>query len=87
MYALIMDVSITKFRRDLFELVGLALDGSDIRVTHKGRRVRLVPEEPLGRKLDRITKLQVIAPEVTSLDDPELKEEMERALEEDWKAI
>ena len=49
--------------------------------------MRLVPEEPLGMKLDRITKLQVIAPEVTSLDDPELKEEMERALEEDWKAI
>jgi prevent-host-death family protein len=41
---MVMDVTITKFRRDLFTLVESALDGKQVRVTHKGRKFRIVPE-------------------------------------------
>jgi antitoxin (DNA-binding transcriptional repressor) of toxin-antitoxin stability system len=82
-----MEVSITKFRREIFELVNQAIGGHEVSVLYKGRRVKIVPEEPTGSKLNRITPLQVISPGVATLDDPELKEEMERALEQDWKTL
>ena len=87
LYFNIMEVSITKFRREMFELVNQAMRGQDVSVVYKGRRLRIVPDEPGGSKLSRITPLQVISPGVTALDDPDLKEEMERALEQDWKAL
>lgn len=82
-----MEVSITKFRRDMFELVNQAMNGLEVSVVYKGRRVKIVPEDPVGSKLSRIMPLQVIRPDVTTLDDPELKEEMEHALEKDWETL
>ncbi|MGC2162043.1 MAG: hypothetical protein WA634_09065 [Silvibacterium sp.] len=82
-----MEVSITKFRREMFALVNRAMEGSEVWVVHKGRRLKIVPDKPTGSKLSRITPLQVIRPGVTTLDDPDLKEEMERALEQDWKTL
>jgi hypothetical protein len=82
-----MEVSITKFRHDLFDFVNQAMEGGEIWVVYKGRRLKLVPEMPAGSKLDRITPLQVVSPGATTLDDLELKEEMEQALEEDWKTL
>ena len=82
-----MEVSITKFRREMFELVNQAMRGQDVSIVYKGRRLKIVPDEPTGSKLSRITPLQVISPGVTTLDDQDLKEEMERALEQDWKAL
>ena len=82
-----MEVSITKFRHDLFDFVNQAMEGGEIWVVHKGQRLKLVPEKPAGSKLDRITPLQVVSPGVTTLDDLELKEEMEQALAEDWKTL
>jgi hypothetical protein len=82
-----MEVSITKFRQEIFELANQAIEGHDVWVVYKGQRLKIVPEEPSGSKLDRIVPLQVIRPGVTTLDDQELKEEMERALEQDWKTL
>ena len=81
-----MQVSITQFRKDLlFTLVDQALEGAEIWVTHKGRRVRLTPETTKGNRLDRITPLQVINPDFPDLDDRPDKEEMQREWEEsDW---
>lgn len=82
-----MQVSITQMRKDLFRLAENALDGVEVWVLHKGRRLKLVPEQPAGSKLERITPLAVMAPGFDALDDPALKAEMERALEEDWKTL
>lgn len=87
MYAVYMDVPITRFRRELFNLVNQAMEGTEVSVIYKGQRFKIVPEALAGRKLDRITPMQVIRPGVTSLEDAELKEEMQRKLEEDWKTL
>lgn len=87
MYTMYMDVSITQFRRELFDLVNQAIEGVEVSVVYKGQRLKIVPETLSGSKLDRITPLQVIRPGVKSLEDTELKEEMERKLEEDWTTL
>jgi antitoxin (DNA-binding transcriptional repressor) of toxin-antitoxin stability system len=39
-----MEVSITEFRRDLFTLVNLAMQGEEIWVAHRGSRFRIAPD-------------------------------------------
>ncbi len=80
-----MDVSITRFRRDLFDLVKLAMQGEQISVTHKGARFHIVPEVRPDR-FSRLTPLQVVAPE-TDLDEPAMKREMAQAWEKDWSDL
>jgi antitoxin (DNA-binding transcriptional repressor) of toxin-antitoxin stability system len=79
-----MEVSITQFRRDLFDLANRALNGETITVSHKGRRFRIVPEIQPSTRFDRVTPLQVINPEYPDLDDKAIKEEMQAAWERDW---
>ena len=80
-----MEVSITRFRRDLFELVKLAMQVEQISVIHKGERFRIVPDVRPDR-FSRLTRLQVVAPE-TDLDVPDLKREMAQAWEKDWSDL
>jgi antitoxin (DNA-binding transcriptional repressor) of toxin-antitoxin stability system len=82
-----MEVSITKFRRDMFELVNRAMGGSEIWVAYKGRRFKIAPDDTPGSRLDRITPLQVINPESSELNDSSLREEMARAWENDWSSL
>lgn len=82
-----MEVSITQFRRELFDLMNLAMKGEPVFVIHKGSRFRVVPEQPLGNRFSRITSLQVINPDSQSLDDGMLQEEMERGWQQDWAAL
>jgi antitoxin (DNA-binding transcriptional repressor) of toxin-antitoxin stability system len=77
-----MEVNITRFRSELFELVNRALNGELIYVTHKGVRVRLVPEGGHDR-LSRITPLQVVNPNADP-SDATWKDEMREAWERDW---
>lgn len=77
-----MDVPITQFRQKLFDLVNEALDGKDVWVSHKGRRLRLVPEHAPS-KLSRITPLNIVAPGVR-LEDGSWKGEMTREWEQKW---
>ena len=77
-----MEVNITRFRSELFDLMNRALNGEEIHVTHRGVLVRLVPEGSHDR-LSRITPLQVIHP-TAGVSDAAWKDEMREAWERDW---
>ena len=80
-----MEVPITQFRQRLFDLVNQALDGKEIWVTHKGRRVRIVPEDAPS-KLSRVTPMQILIPDDFDLDDPAFKDEMLAEMEQEWQS-
>lgn len=82
-----MEVSITQFRRDMFELVNQAMTGSEVWVTHKGRRFRIAPERQTGSRLGRITPLEIVNSESAELDTSSLQEDMTRAWEKDWSTL
>jgi antitoxin (DNA-binding transcriptional repressor) of toxin-antitoxin stability system len=79
-----MEVTITQFRRELFDLVNQAMAGAEVWVTHKGRRFKIEPEKPKGSKLARLTKRDYI-----NYDVPEdaLRKEMFAAIQKDWDEI
>jgi prevent-host-death family protein len=81
-----MEVSITQFRRNLFDLVNKAMAGDEVVVTHKGGRFRIAPEKPVD-KLSRITPMVVINPDGPGLEDESWKEEMRLEWEKDWESI
>ena len=90
-YTVLMEVSITQFRRDIFSLVTQALDGSELWVTHKGRRLKIVPEgKPISR-LSRITPMEVMVDPNFDMNDPAFKAEwladMEREWQKDWAGL
>jgi len=78
----IMEVPITQFRQKLFDLVNQALDGKEVWVSHKGRRLRLVPEHAPS-KLSRITPMQIIVPGA-DIEDDSWKVETMREWERKW---
>ena len=82
-----MEVSITQFRQDIFDLVSQALDGNEVWVTYRGRRFRIAPENQPASRLARITPLEVVNPEGPQLSDPSLREEMTRTWEKDWSDL
>ena len=90
-YTTCMEVSITQFRREIFNLVNRALAGGEVRVTHKGQRFRIVPENQAQSRLSRITPLDILNPKSPDLNDPalkaELKAEMEKAWQSDWSIL
>lgn len=77
-----MEIPITKFRQKLFDLVNQALEGKEVWVSHKGRRLRLVPEHAPS-KLSRITPMQIIVPGA-DIGDDSWKAEMTREWERKW---
>ncbi len=80
-----MQVTITQFRRQIFQLVNQAMDGTDIWVTHKGRRFKITPETKPPSKFDRATPMDVINFDMP--DDGSLLKEMTLAWEKDWEDI
>jgi prevent-host-death family protein len=90
-YNAFMEVSITQFRRNIFDLINQAMDGEEVWVMHKGRRFKVVPEMKPGSRLSRITPLAVINPAndaaSTKPSDRSLQEEMVRAWERDWSDL
>ena len=80
-----MDVPITQFRRDLFKLADQALEGRDVWITHKGRRLKLVAEDATGDKLSRLTPMLVLVDENFDLDDPAFKAERMAEMEKEWE--
>ena len=86
-----MEVSITQFRRDIFDLVNQAMDGKEVWVMHKGRRFKVVPEIKPGSRLSRIAPLAVINPAAPAgsmkRSNRSLQEEMVRAWERDWSTL
>src|ERR1700723_2757825 len=68
-YTRFMEVPITQFRRDLFSLINQALEGREVWVTHKGRRLKIVPEGQPVSRLSRITPMDVINYEAGGLEN------------------
>jgi hypothetical protein len=79
-----MEVPITKFRKEIFSLVNKALEGNEVWLTHKGRRLKIVPEGQPVNRLSRITPMEVINYAAGGLENTGLLEEMTRAWEADW---
>jgi hypothetical protein len=79
-----MEVPITQFRRKLFTLVSKALEGDEVWVSHKGRRLKLVPEGKPASRLSRITPMEIINYAEGGLENTGLLQEMTRAWEADW---
>ena len=79
-----MEVPITQFRREIFSLVNQALEGTEVWVSHKGRRLKIVPEGKPVSRLSRITPMEVINYAEGGLENTGLLEEMTRAWEADW---
>ncbi len=86
-----MEVPITKFRQEIFNLANRVLEGDEIWVRHKGRRLKLVSEDPPGSRLSRLTPMRILNPASCNLNDPALKaeamSEMEQAWERDWSIL
>jgi len=81
-----MEVPITKFRHEMFDLVQRAMEGGEVWVTYKGRRFRIAPEGRIGSRLARVTPLVVLNPEAGQQESV-LLEEMTRAWEKDWSSL
>jgi antitoxin (DNA-binding transcriptional repressor) of toxin-antitoxin stability system len=91
-----MDVPITQFRREIFSLVNQALDGSEVWITHRGRRLKIVPEGWPASRLSRIAPMEILNPEalngtssagdagVRAETKTETMAEMKKAWESDW---
>ena len=82
-----MEVSITKFRREMFDLVNQAMSGGEVWVIHKGHRFRIAPEDVPGSRLSRIAPIEITNPKSQELDNRSLQEEMTRAWEKDWSTL
>ena len=77
-----MEVPITQFRREIFSLVNQALDGAEVWFTHKGRRLKIVPE---GKPISRITPMEVMVDPNFDMNDPAFKAEMLAEMEKEWQ--
>ena len=87
-----MKVTITEFRRNLFQLVERVMAGETVEFVHQGTTVRLViPEGSTPSKLDRLTPRQTTNPKMTEKQqkaaEKKLQDEMWAAIGKDWKEI
>jgi antitoxin (DNA-binding transcriptional repressor) of toxin-antitoxin stability system len=82
-----MEVSITRFRRELFDLVNQAMAGGEVWVRHKDRRFKIVPEGESVSRFSRITPLQIVNPNSSEEDELAMKREMQQAWEKDWETL
>lgn len=82
-----MEVSITQFRKDMFDLVNKAMAGGEVWVTHRGRRFRIAPDGEPVSKLARVTPLEVTNPTAPKSAEEELLNEMRTAWERDWSEL
>lgn len=80
-----MKVTSTEFRKNLFQIVERALRGEFVEVAHKGRVVRLVPEDKPS-KLSRLVQRDTVQGTVEDLErsQRELDDEMRGAWEQKW---
>ncbi len=90
MYTTSMDITITDFRRNLFDLVHQAMNGVEVHVTHKGTGFTVTPDRPVAAdRLSRITPMKIINGSHGSLDgaNEELMAEMTAEWERDWAEL
>jgi antitoxin (DNA-binding transcriptional repressor) of toxin-antitoxin stability system len=87
-----MKVTVTEFRRNLFNLVERVIAGETVEFVHRGATVRLViPEGSAPSKLDRLTPRQTTNPKMTEKQqraaEKKLQAEMWAEMEKDWAEI
>jgi prevent-host-death family protein len=77
-----MQVTITEFRKNLFQIMERALNGEFVEINHKGQRVRLVPQASMS-KLDRLVAHDSINGTYEDLEaaQQELSAEMQAGLD------
>jgi prevent-host-death family protein len=78
-------VTSTEFRKNLFQIVERALQGEFVEVAHKGRLVRLVPEDKPS-KMSRLVRRETIngTPEDLDQAQRQLDTEMRTLWDEKW---
>lgn len=81
-----MEVPITQFRREIFSLVNRALDGEEVWVTHKGRRLKIVPEGKPASRISRITPMEVMVDPSFDTNAPAFKAEMLAEIGKKWES-
>jgi antitoxin (DNA-binding transcriptional repressor) of toxin-antitoxin stability system len=87
-----MRVTITEFRRNLFQLVDRVIAGETVEFVHHGATVRLVvPEGSAPSKLDRLTPRQTANPNMKEKQrraaERKLQADMWAEIEKDWAEI
>jgi len=83
-----MQISVTEFRKNLFQILDRALNGEYIEVAHKGKRVRLMPQPTLS-KLDRLVdheSLRCTTEEFEAAEE-ELSREMAAAINQELEKL
>ena len=85
---MIVQVTITKFRQDLFHLADEALNGRQVQFVYKGVVFEVVPEGTQGKKLDGLVGQPTLDPDV-DLEEAgkDLVAEMEAEWVKDWSEI
>jgi antitoxin (DNA-binding transcriptional repressor) of toxin-antitoxin stability system len=78
-----MRVNTTQFRKQLFQIVERALQGEHIEMGHKGRVLRLVPEDKPS-KLARLIPRDTICGSLSDLDQAQL--DLDNELRNAWEA-
>ena len=83
-----VQVTITKFRQDLFRLADEAMSGRRVQFVYKGVVFQVVPERTHGKKLDGLVGQATLDPDV-NLEEAgkELAAEMEAEWVQDWSEI
>jgi antitoxin (DNA-binding transcriptional repressor) of toxin-antitoxin stability system len=86
-YTNFVTLTSTEFRKNMFQLVERVLQGEMVEILHKGRLVRLVPEEKPG-KMSRLVQRDTIngTPEDLALAQQQLDDETRTACEDKWVA-
>jgi hypothetical protein len=90
LYNIKVKVTISEFRKNLFQLVNKALNGDVVEVAYNRKTIRLVPETQ-GSKLDKLTPARIFNPDFSEKDhrraSRELSAEMQREWEKDWAEL
>jgi antitoxin (DNA-binding transcriptional repressor) of toxin-antitoxin stability system len=81
-----MKVTITHFRKNLFQIMDRVTKGELVEVLHKGNTIRLTLPTPPRSKMSRIVKRDtlLVSPDELETARRELQDEMRVEMERDW---
>ncbi len=77
-----MKVTATEFRKNVFQLLESAINGEAVNVSHKGRTIRLLPEEQPS-KLSRLSKRNILVGTAEDID--QALESLNEQSQKDWE--
>jgi antitoxin (DNA-binding transcriptional repressor) of toxin-antitoxin stability system len=82
-----MKVTATEFRKNVFQLLESAINGEAVDVSHKGRTIRLLPEEQPS-KLSRLSKRNILVGSAEEVDQSleSLNEQSQKDWEVKWQS-